>query len=349
MKIICNLAFLLVLQLLFACDQGLQLPEASAQQDGVQTQKDNVVDANIVFRSADGGQTWQDIREGLPENLRIDSMRGNSFVVNEKGLFLRVGNGFYHSTPNAKAPFWTKEIFPDQDSSITPGKSGIFYWGANLKKANGTSVWSPIFEIIDRPGIRTAFETAGGAIFIGTDKGFFKTVNSGETWKQVYAGNLVGHLAELDGVLLATDKRRIIRSTDNGENWTVVTSDSSVALDVKPIEGGFAAMTSTTEKNPRGIRTSYDGGKTWQPNNAGNKVLIDSIARTWNDRPRVKAFWNSIIQVGENFYFPHRDGIYRSSDNGKTWKFLLPSIKEKVFNLLVSGNMMYAIPSKGGC
>src|SRR6185312_14939069 len=80
----------------------------------------------IVFKSTDGGQTWQDISKGLPENLRVDSIRGNSFFANDKGLFLRVGNGLYHSTPNATAPFWKKEIFPDEHSSIAPGKSGIF-------------------------------------------------------------------------------------------------------------------------------------------------------------------------------------------------------------------------------
>ena len=143
--------------------------------------------------------------------------------------------------------------------------------------------------------------------------------------------------------------KRIIRSTDNGENWSLVVSDSSVAFDVKQIKGGFAAMTSSSESNPRGVRTSYDGGKTWQPNNAGNKVLIDSIARTWNDRPSVKAFMTFITQVGENFVGVHNEGIFRSSDKGKTWKLLLPSVEDKGFNLFISGNVIYAIPSKGGC
>lgn len=310
--------------------------------------------AKIVFKSTDGGQTWQDISKGLPENLREDGIQGNSFFANDKGLFLRVGNGLYHSTPNATAPFWTKEIFPDGHSSIAPGKSGIFannYWGVNLKKTNGTSVWSPIFENFQEPRIRSVFETAGGTIFIGTDRGLFKTANSGKTWKHVHAGGLVGNLAEADGVLLATSMRRIIRSTDNGENWAVVISDSSVAFDVKPIKGGFAAITASSESGTRSLRTSYDAGKTWQPIDAGlqDKVFIDSIWRTWNDRLRVQAFMTSIIQVGENFFCTHPDGIFRSSDKGKTWKLLLPSIKNKVFNLFVSGNVIYAIPSKGGC
>jgi len=306
--------------------------------------------AKIVFKSTDGGQSWQDISKGLPENLRVDSIRGNSFFANDKGLFLRVGNGLYHSTPNATAPFWTKEIFPDQHSSIAPGKSGIFYWGANLKKTNGMSVWSPIFEIFQRPGIRTTFETAGGVIFIGTDRGFFKTANNGKTWKHVHTGALVGHLAESDGVLVAISNRRIIRSTDNGENWEFVTSEGGAVFDVKQVNGGFAALTPTSA-NIRGVSTSYDGGKTWQPGDAGrqDKVVIDSIFRTWNDRPITQAFQTSITQVGENFFCTHPDGIFKSSDKGKTWKLLLPSIDDKGFGFFVSGNVIYAIRSKGGC
>jgi len=37
---------------------------------------------NIVFKSTDGGQTWQDISEGLPENLQRDG-----FFANESGLY----------------------------------------------------------------------------------------------------------------------------------------------------------------------------------------------------------------------------------------------------------------------
>ena len=306
---------------------------------------------NTVFKSTDGGKTWQDISKGLPENLRKDSIQGNSFFANDKGLFLRVGNELYHSTANATAPFWTAAFFPDEHSSIAPGKSGIFYWGVNLKKTNGTSVWSPIFENFQEPRIRSVFETAGGTIFIGTDRGLFKTDNSGKAWKHVHDGGLVGNLAESNGVLLATSMRRIIRSTDNGENWAVVISDSSVAFDVKPIKGGFAAITASSESGTRSLRTSYDAGKTWQPIDAGlqDKVLSDSIWRTWNDRLRVQAFMSLITQVGENFFCAHPDGIYRSSDKGKTWKLLLPSVEGKVFNLFVSGNVIYAIPGKGGC
>jgi photosystem II stability/assembly factor-like uncharacterized protein len=308
--------------------------------------------AKIAFKSTDGGLSWQDISNGLPENLRADSVRG--VMANEEGLFLTVGNGRYHSTPNATAPFWTKEASPVENTSADSSKTGSpanNFWGVNVKLAGGTSIWSPIFTNDQEPRIRSSFETAGGAIFIGTAKGFFRTSDSGKTWKLVHAGNLVGHLAESDGVMLAISDKQIIKSTDQGENWALATSALVDALDVKQIRGGFAAMTVVSASNSRGINTSFDGGKTWQTNDASHpdKAFIDSIRRTWNDRPQVKAVMTSIFQVGDNYICTHPDGIFRSSDKGKTWTLLLPSIEGKVFTLIVSGNAIYAIRSKGGC
>jgi photosystem II stability/assembly factor-like uncharacterized protein len=338
--------YILAFLLLFTVSSSSPLP---GSQPGSKTEKAGP--AKIVFKSTDGGQTWQDISKGLPENLWEDGNKGNNIYANDKGLFLRVGNGLYHSTPNATSPFWTKEISPDEPGCIAPNKSGIFYWGVNLKTTNGTSVWSPIFENFLEPRIRSTFETAGGTIFIGTDRGIFKTDNNGKTWKHVHDGRLVGHLAESGGVLLAISMRGIIRSTDNGENWAPTISEDSVAWDVKPIKGGFVAITSDSESGTRRLSTSWDGGKTWQSihSRLQDKVVIDSIWRTWNDRPLLKAFQTSITRVGENFFCTHPDGIFRSSDKGKTWKLLLSSIDDKGFGLFVSGKVIYAIRSKGGC
>jgi hypothetical protein len=64
--------------------------------------------------------------------------------------------------------------------------------------------------------------TAGGTIFISTDGGLFKTADNGKTWKRVHSQGMDGNLAELDGVLVAISMRKIIISTDYGENWEVV-------------------------------------------------------------------------------------------------------------------------------
>jgi photosystem II stability/assembly factor-like uncharacterized protein len=333
-----SLAFLLLFQFPFAGIEALEFPASSLITDSQQKlNRNKSVAVNIVFKSTDGGQTWQDISEGLPENLRGDGFQRDGFFANDSGLHLRAGNGIYHSKPNSTAPFWKKEIFPDKQGSIAPGKTGIFaynYDGQFLQKINGTSVWSPMYTNFQQKEVRTVFETVGGTVFIGSNNGLFKSTNSGKTWKHVHTGGWVMKLVESNGVLLATSQGGIVRSTDEGENWDSVISEGGVGIAVECIKGGFAAITYNTESKTRRVRTSYDGGKTWQPIDAGLPASL-SIA--------------SIIEVGDFFFCGHPTGIFRLSDKGKTWKLLLPSIENQVFNLSVSGNVIYAIPRGGGC
>jgi photosystem II stability/assembly factor-like uncharacterized protein len=374
MNIIYNFAFLVLLHFSFCSDRALQLPQSSAQTDSVQIQKrDNVVDANIVFKSTDGGQTWQDISEGLPEHvIEYYGVGRNYFFADDNGFYLSAGNGIYHTKPNSKTPFWKKEIFPDEHNSIAPGKAGIFAyncWGSGIfQKTNGTSVWSPVFTNFQEKRVLGVFETAGGTIFIGSDRGLFKSTNSGKSWKQLHAVSW-GKMVESNRVLLATSQGGILRSTDDGESWALVISEGGVGIDVATIQGGFAAITYSTVSKTRRIRTSYDGGKTWQAIDAGLQAhgFIDPILppvnanrpaqgfsdSTWHPKDTtilpVPAYITTIIQVGENFFSGHSDGIYRSSDKGKTWKLLLRSVKGKMFKLTVSGNVIYAIQMESHC
>jgi photosystem II stability/assembly factor-like uncharacterized protein len=141
-------------------------------------------------------------------------------------------------------------------------------------------------------------------------------------------------LVESNGVLMATSQQGVIRSTDDGENWDLVISEGGVGISVEVIKGGFAAITYNTETETRRIRTSYDSGKNWENIDAGLPADA-SIA--------------SLVQAGDYLFCGHPTGIFRSSDMGKTWTLLLASIGNKVFNLFISGNVIYAIPRDSGC
>lgn len=296
-----NLAFLLLCPFLFSCNQATKDPKASQLADNWQTQKTGITGAaTIVFKSADGGETWQNISEGLPADLRDDYDIGrNGFFVTDKELWLTDGNGIYHCEPNSNVPSWTKEV--------------------------------------------------------------------GKTWKQIHTGDGTKQV-ESNGVLLSTSNSGIIRSTDGGKNWEVVISEGGVGIDVACIKGGFAAINYSAAAKTRRIRTSYDGGKTWQPIDAGfpGPAVSDSPLRpvvagnaaqgsndsAWHpkeDAPDTQEYKTSIVQVGENFFCGHTDGIYRTSDKGKTWKLVLPSAKGKMFNLFVSGNIIYALQMENHC
>ena len=380
MKIIYNLAFLLLFPFLFSRNQVVEIPRASLlpnslqiQTDSQQTQKRDMNAANIVFKSTDGGQTWQDICDGLPISLKDDASGGRDvFFADDNGLWLTDGNGIYHSKPNFTAPFWNKEIFPNEHSSIAPGKAGIFAYnyhgGGIFQKTNGTGIWSQVFTNFPAKRVFSVSETAGGTIFIGSDKGLFKSTNSGQTWKQLNAPT-GGKIVESNAVLLASCQRGILRSTDDGESWALGISEGGVGIDVERIEGGFAAIDYSTVAKTRRIRTSYDGGKTWQAIDAGLLAhgFIDPIlppvnanlpAQGFSDSTRhakdttvllMPEYKTTIIQLGVNFFCGHTDGIYRSSDKGKTWKLVHPSLKGKMFILSVSGNVIYALQTESHC
>src|SRR5688572_31533373 len=170
MNSIYNLAFLLLFQIPLACNEALEFQASSPIPDCQQEQKrDETAAVNIVFKSTDGGQSWLDISEGLPG----DKLEGSLFV-NDHGFYLRTGNYIYHSKPGNKAPFWEKEIFPDDHSNIAPGKAGIFAYdyhqGQFRQKINGSNEWSPIYENFQLKGIIDVFETAGGTVFIVCDR-----------------------------------------------------------------------------------------------------------------------------------------------------------------------------------
>ena len=340
MKIIYNLALLFIFQCFSSCDQTVKLPQSASLTDSQQVKKSNTTaEANIVFRSTDGGQTWQDISEGLPKPVKGDSVvsRNVSFA-DDNGLYLISGNWLYHTTSNNTTSFWTKEIFPDEHSSISPAKAGLFaynYLGGGIsQKTNGSNVWSPVFKNFHEKGIRTVLETSGGALYIGADSGLFRSLDNGKTWKNVHGRGFVLKSIESNGVIMAGVDRNVIQSTDNGEHWELVTNEGGVAYDVEPIEGGVVAFTFNSKTKMRRIITSYDGGKTWQS-------IDTSVPENFN--------MFSFIRLGENLYGSHLSGIFKSSDEGKTWKLLLPSIGDKIFNLYVSGNVIYALARNKGC
>jgi len=132
------------------------LKEKEAKKKPIKEGKSSAI-VNVIFKSADGGQTWQDISKGLPENLQREGVWGHGLFANDRGLYLRAGNGVYHSEPNSTTTFWTKEIFPGKQREIAPGKNGIFAYnfrGQFLQKINGTSDWSPMYTNFQEQAVR---------------------------------------------------------------------------------------------------------------------------------------------------------------------------------------------------
>ncbi len=354
-------AFLLFAQSIVACQQVSENAQPMAADLGFQAnlpsqkipEKNQTSATNLVFQSTDGGQTWQDISAGLPENLEV-----NCVFANEHEVFLGVGKGVYRSSndqaglaldldrfgkpsvyrssTDLAAPKWEKALFLDEEiSDISAGRSGVFARGSRsgiLQNIGQTDIWKPVFTDLKDKMMRTILETPDGTVFVGTDSGIFKSTDSGKTWKQVFNECAVFNLVESDGILVGGGFRGIMRSTDGGENWEWVIEENGVGTETAQIEGGFAEI--NYNGKVRRMRISTDGGKTWQAIDEGLPPS-DMIS--------------NIKQVGGVFFCSHPKGIFRSSDQGKTWELLLPATGKKQYNLTVSGLKIFATLVFAGC
>jgi photosystem II stability/assembly factor-like uncharacterized protein len=264
----------------------------------------------------------------------------------------------YRSKSNLKTPVWEKENVPDLQSapstSIAFNRSGVMafnYEGQIYQKMPAAETWLPIHTNFKKHSMRTIFETSDGTVFLGYDHGLYKSTDKGKNWKQVQNEGWVMNMVESEGVLIATGTKGIMRSTDNGEHWQWVIREGGVGIAIERIEGGFAAISYNTRTQSRRIHISLDSGKTW-------KAISDGLPPS--------LFISSIKQMGKYLICGHPDGIFRSSDMGKTWNSVHPSVDKvdnnefkflttwnsesrNVFRIYVSGNVLYAVAGSAGC
>ena len=304
---------------------------------------------NIILQSKDGGQTWQDISHGLPETEeRVAFYAGTSEV------YLGTGGGMYSSKSNLNTPVWEKENGLNPRSSIAFTRSGvraITYDGKIYQKKPSSETWLPIYTSFKSQSVANFLELSDGAVLYSTGRNFFKSTDKALTWKLVHKGH-VGEILESEGVLLVTGQHGIMRSTDNGEQWELVISEGGIGIALERIDGGFAAIAYNAQTKSRRIHASFDAGKTWQ-----------AIDEGLQPSPNI----SSVKQMGGDLFVGHPDGIFRSSDMGKTWDRVhagfgnvlhasifeslnpAPAPVEKVFKLYVSGSVLYAVAVSPGC
>lgn len=353
------IAFLFLVQLLASCRQdpvhkrlveaGIDSPEVAAASSDTETLAAEVY--NVVYKSLDGGQTWQDITSGLPTGVEVEGVYtcGGEVILGSR-------DGIYRLRPGARG--WEQEQFLDgRITRVVNGQRGLYAcsYGLGLfRNVAGSDIWNPISRNLPDMMVRTVLETPDGSVLIGADSGIYKSGDGGQSWKHVFDDGIVLDIVQSGNVLLSGGRHGVTRSTDGGENWEYVLNENILAKKTVFTGNNFVAILGTRDAmhvDPAGItsriRTSFDGGKSWQRIER-SRLSVNETYPMDERLSQVKDVFD-IIQVGEYLLCSFDSGIYRSSDRGKTWEPVLPTKKRSGFTFAKSGSIVYAVDGGGGC
>jgi photosystem II stability/assembly factor-like uncharacterized protein len=278
-----------------------------------------------LFKSTDGGATWNAASSGLPavqvspnepwppnvlvNALAIDPVHGRrpgeaarrqtlahpGTLYAVIGAFVSAGGGLFQSTDGAAS--W---------NAVNSGLPGSLYISA---------------VALDPQNPNT--------LYVAGNSGVFRSTDGAASWTR--AGNMLNvwslAIDPLDsGSVYALNDSAILKSTDGGGTWSVVSPEGTASdpfrwLLVAPGEGGPSTV--YAGGNARGVFKSLDGGATWTLATSGLFATgIDSLA--------IDPQNPHMVYIGVDVA-----GLYRSTDGAVSWSAtpILPGVS--VFALAI--------------
>ena len=230
----------------------------------------NIDEGDGVYKSTDGGRTWQNI--GLPTSKQIrtilvDPRDPNLVMVAAQGDLHRLGGdrGVYRSTDGGHT--WTRTLYIDDQTGIEK-----LAWAFDNPDV--------IFAMTDRhyiaPVVPGRAPNAGGPQNGPTGTAMYKSTDRGLTWHEITGGNLP-RLAGRTSIAVAmhTNSQRVYlignfglwRSDDGGTTWRQMDPDDRR---VGNGQGGYNCGVYVSPSNPDVVYTvntssyvSTDGGNTF--------------------------------------------------------------------------------------
>lgn len=278
-----------------------------------------------VWKTTNAGWTWKPIFDNEPiasiGAIAVAPSNPNIIYVGtgeaDPRSQISYGNGMYKSTNSGKT--WT-------------------HIGLNKSKHIGTI-------IVDPHNPNRVFVAVLGNIYAATpQRGIFRSLNGGKTWKKVlFLNNNVGGMdltfdPENSQIVYATlwATRRtpwsvyppsiepgsgIYKSTDGGTHWKKLTKGlptsgvGKIGIAVAPTDPNriYAIIGTKTKEEGGGLYRSNNAGKTWQ--------LMNNAERLWG-----RQWYFGRVTVNpknENTLYVMNTSVYKSTDGGKdftAWK-----------------------------
>jgi len=254
-----------------------------------------------LYRSDDGGQSWELLGTGLPGR-----------------------------------PVGDLAISPEyeEDGTLLVGLWDFGFGGGLYRSTDGGDTWRPTTRgLTDLEISQIAFSptfTQDQTIFLTTfDHGLFRSSDGGDTWTSLAQGYAadeydmdVVHLAVsptfADDELVIISKHHLLRSTDGGERWVDTGAPGGLVAFSPPLRGPRGDFANDGLVLNSGWWRSVDGGETWRP------AAIGREPGTAQD-----IFFSPGFAADQTVYLLLQPeygtslSLQRSVDAGRSWESLL--------------------------
>lgn len=262
-----------------------------------------------IYRSRDGGQTWENMGLEASEHISeiiIHPDDSNTIWVAAQGPLWSSGGerGLYKSTDGGET--WTLKLSGDEWTGVTD---------LLIDPRNPDRLVAATWQ---------RHRTVAAYMGAGPESGIHVSDDGGETWREVTTGLPSGNMGKIglaispqnpDVVYAAIETNRrqggVYRSTDRGESWTMMSDTVSGGtgphyyqeLYAHPHHFDRIILVSNT------TQFSDDGGATFYDINNDNKHVDDHAIGFHPTDP-------DYILVGSD------GGLYETVDDQETWRFI---------------------------
>lgn len=289
--------------------------------------------AGGVWKSSDGGQTWETNTDELP------TLGVSTIIIDPTDsdiMYLATGDGDSGDT-------YGVGVLKSTDGGNTWTKTGLNH---------ETSQTITITDLIINP-------TNTQILVASSNSGIYRTTDGGTNWKLVVTGSnfkdVVAQPNDFNTLLAGTNNNKIYRSTNAGVSWTQITSGLptegarvKLAFSESTPTKVYAIIADKANTNSQGIYVSTNSGTTWTAKNTTTNLLGG------------QAFYDMSIVVSptnSNEIYAGGVNLYKSTNGGTSWTQITTGIPQNLtyvhsdhHNLYFkpnSNNTMYSVNDGG--
>jgi photosystem II stability/assembly factor-like uncharacterized protein len=294
-----------------------------------------------LYKSDDGGDSWTALDLGLTGtddlfSLDLDPHDPQTlFAGTENGLRKSTDGGETWETVGGGLGNWFVKgvaFHPKHKGTVYAGTTGMGFF----KSTDGGETFEKSSTGLGAGWIKKLYAPPGGAgpVFAQLSVGFYRMDATG-AWTEIQSPFDPGDQVDLDGVVFDRQSPKVVyahdgakwwRSQDAGKSWQEIEVPQpgmrdmmrgkmsgpdfrSLAQDAGDPKIFYAGGSWMKETGGAPVNKSTNGGKKWEPAGAGITGTVTLL--------RAAA-------PGVVFAVAGKDGVYRTSDGGKSWSLVRP-------------------------